>query len=84
MCTKLLNWLASVTRGFTNDQKVLGDVKIEGDDYPSVPEPVKSVAQTAVLHAMPGIVGLEISEMRGQKTRQITISFTGFSKTQTL
>ncbi|KAK5147665.1 hypothetical protein LTR04_000788, partial [Oleoguttula sp. CCFEE 6159] len=73
-CTRLLEYLASITPGFTKVQKVLNSVKFEGDDYPSIPGSVKSVALTAVLHAMAGIVGQEISEMKGQKTGQITVN----------
>ena len=71
---RLLKWLASQTPGFTNDQKVLDDVKFEGDDLPSIPGPAKSVALTAVFHAMAGIVGQEISEMRRHKAGQLMIN----------
>ena len=72
-CKRLLEYLVSVTPGFTKDKEVLNSVKFEGDDYPNIPGPIKSVALTAVLHAMAGIVGQEISGMRGQKTGQTTI-----------
>ena len=73
-CTRLLKWLASKTPGFTSDQRVLDAVKFEGDDLPIIPGPVKSVALTAALHAMAGIVGQEISALRGQKTGSITVN----------
>ena len=73
-CKRLLEYLASITPSFTKDHSILNNVKFEGDDYPSIPGPVKSVALTAVLHAMAGIFGQEISEMRGQKTGQVTVS----------
>ena len=70
----LLKWLVSQAPGFTNDQKVLDDVKFEGDDLPSIPGPAKSVALTAVFHAMAGIVGQENSEMRRHKAGQPMIN----------
>ena len=73
-CTRLLKWLASKTPGFTRDQQVLDAVKFEGDDLPILPGPMKSVALTAVLHAMAGIVGQEISALRGQETGSITVN----------
>ena len=73
-CTRLLKWLASKTPGFTSNQQVLDAVKFEGDDLPIIPGPVKSVALTAVLHAMAGIVGQEISALRGQETGSITVN----------
>ena len=73
-CTRLLKWLASKTPGFTTDQQVLDAVKFEGDDLPIIPGPVKSVALTATLHAMAGIVGQEISALRGQETGSITVN----------
>ena len=73
-CTRLLKWMASNTPGFTKDQQVLDAVKFEGGDLPIIPGPVKSVALTAVLHAMAGIVGHEIADLRGQKTGSITIN----------
>lgn len=72
-CKRLLKWLASITPGFIKDQDVLESVNFKGDEYPSIPGPLKSVAFTAVVHAMAGIIGQEISEMRGHKTGQITI-----------
>ena len=73
-CTRLLKWLASKTPGFTSDQRVLDAVKFEGDDLPIIPGPVKSIALTAALKAMAGIVGQEISALRGQETGSITVN----------
>ena len=73
-CTRLLKWLASKTPRFTSDQQVLNAVKFEGDDLPIIPGPVKSVALTAAIHAMAGIVGQEISALKGQETGSITIN----------
>ena len=73
-CNRLLRWLAGVTPGFTTDETTLNSVKFQGGDLPNIPGPVKSVALTAVLHAMAGIVGQEISGIRGQETGQLTIN----------
>ena len=74
-CTRLLHYLAKITPGFTKDRAVLDAVRFEGGDYPCIPGPIKSQALTAVLHAMVGIVGQEILEIRGQKDAgQITIN----------
>lgn len=65
-CKRLLRLFASRTPGFTKDEALLDGVTFEGDDLPCIPGPIKSQAVTAVLHAMFGIVGLEISRLRGQ------------------
>ncbi|MCJ1394274.1 hypothetical protein MMC18_007152 [Xylographa bjoerkii] len=67
-CTRLLHYLAKNTPGFTQDAAVLDAVKFEGLDYPCIPGPIKSQAMTAVLHAMAGIVGQEILELKGQSS----------------
>ena len=67
-CTRLLHYLAKVTPGFTQDPTVLNAVKFEGLDYPCIPGPIKSQAVTAVIHAMAGIVGQEILELKGQSS----------------
>lgn len=64
-CRRLLRLLAQKTPGFTQDEVLLNGVIFEGDDLPCIPGPIKSQAITAVLHAMFGIVGLEISRLRG-------------------
>ncbi|CAD6574361.1 MAG: hypothetical protein ASARMPRED_006678 [Alectoria sarmentosa] len=73
-CARLLEWLAGITPGFTKDLEALENVRFEGEDLPSIPGPVKSVALSAVLHAMAGIVGQEISEIRGHKPGQLKIN----------
>ncbi|KAH7399176.1 alpha methylacyl-CoA racemase [Phaeosphaeria sp. MPI-PUGE-AT-0046c] len=71
-CKRLLRYFASKTPGFTQDEALLGGVVFQGDDLPCIPGPIKSQAVTAVLHAMFGIVGLEISRLRGHEPSTTT------------
>ncbi|KAL7911406.1 CoA-transferase family III domain-containing protein [Trichoderma velutinum] len=64
-CKRLLWLLAAKTPGFTTDEALLDSVRFEGDDLPCIPGPIKSQAFTATLHAMFGIVGLEILRLHG-------------------
>jgi hypothetical protein len=64
-CQRLLRVFAAQTPGFTKSQALLDGVRFVGNDLPCIPGPIKSQAVTAVLHAMIGIVGLEISHLRG-------------------
>jgi hypothetical protein len=70
-CKRLLRLFAARTPGFTTDETLLEGVQCVGDDLPCIPGPIKSQAVTAVLHAMVGIVGLEILHLRGN-TSSIT------------
>jgi hypothetical protein len=88
-CTRLLHHLASSTPGFTTDPGVLDNVHFHGAEYPIIPGPLKSQAfvrephisvrtradftKAAVLHAMAGIVGSEISIIRGNTAGKISI-----------
>lgn len=67
-CQRLLRMLAKRTPGFTTDEELLSRVKFEGNDLPCIPGPIKSQALTATLHAMFGIVGLEILKLRGNES----------------
>ncbi|KLO99491.1 probable acyl-CoA transferases/carnitine dehydratase [Fusarium fujikuroi] len=67
-CQRLLRLFAARTPGFTKDEALLSGVSFHGDDLPCIPGPIKSQAVTAVLHAMVGIVGLEILHLRGITT----------------
>ncbi|KAB5518013.1 CoA-transferase family III domain-containing protein [Coniochaeta sp. 2T2.1] len=67
-CQRLLRLFVARTPGFTQDEALLNGVEFEGDDLPCIPGPIKTQAVTAVLHAMVGIVGLEILHLRGQTT----------------
>jgi hypothetical protein len=64
-CERILRIFAARTPGFTNDEALLSGVNFHGDALPCIPGPIKSQALTAVLHAMVGIVGLEILHLRG-------------------
>ncbi|KAF5974936.1 transferase family III [Fusarium coicis] len=67
-CERILRIFAARTPGFTKDDALLSGVNFHGDDLPCIPGPIKSQAVTAVLHAMVGIVGLEILRLRGITT----------------
>jgi hypothetical protein len=67
-CKRLLRMLAARTPGFTTDEAVLERVHFHGDELPCIPGPIKSQALTATLHAMFGIVGLEVLRLRGRDT----------------
>lgn len=71
-CQRLLRLFAAKTPGFTKDEALLNGVKFEGSDLPCIPGPIKSQAVTAVLHAMAGIVGLEILHLRGSTSSTTT------------
>lgn len=73
-CKRILKLLVKATPGFTQDVAVLDSVSFVGGDYPIIPGPIKSQAVTAVIHAMAGIVGQEILELRGQKRSALTIN----------
>ena len=66
-CKRLLRMLARRTPSFTTDEALLSKVQFHGDDLPCIPGPIKSQALTATLHAMFGIVGLEILRLRGRE-----------------
>lgn len=68
-CKRLLRLLATRTPGFTTDAVFLDAVRFEGDELPCIPGPIKSQALTATLHAMVGIVGLEILRLRGETSQ---------------
>lgn len=67
-CKRLLRMLARDTPGFTDSQQLIEDVTFSGDDLPNLPGPLKSQALTSVMHAMVGIVGHEILQIRGIPT----------------
>lgn len=70
-CKRLLRLFAARTPGFTTDETLLEGVQFVGDDLPCIPDPIKSQAVTAVLHAMVGIVSLEVLRLRSN-TSSIT------------
>lgn len=72
-CKRLLVMLARGTPGFTDDERLTDGVTFQGDDLPIIPGPLKSQALTSVIHAMAGIVGHEILEIRGIPTDMKTL-----------
>ncbi|RKL31586.1 hypothetical protein BFJ72_g10990 [Fusarium proliferatum] len=70
-CHRLLKYFSNVTPGFT--QTHLDHVKFHGQELPILPGPLKSQAMAAVFQAMIGLVGKEISELRGVETGSISI-----------
>ncbi|KAK0664227.1 Succinyl-CoA--L-malate CoA-transferase beta subunit [Lasiodiplodia hormozganensis] len=75
---RIFNHLVSQTPGFTKDPELLSKVKFVGDDYPTLPGPIKAVSVAAALHAMSGVLADEILALRGapSKERQITVDTT--------
>ncbi|KAK5045071.1 hypothetical protein LTR84_010219 [Exophiala bonariae] len=71
-CSRILRVLAKKAPGFTKNEALITGVHFEGADLPIIPGPIKSQAVTAVLHAMIGIVGIEILQLRGIKTSTTT------------
>ncbi|KAL4999776.1 CoA-transferase family III domain-containing protein [Aspergillus recurvatus] len=71
-CRRLLEVFAAKTPGFTQDHGLLNGVEFEGDDLPCIPGPIKAQAVTAVLHAMVGIVGIEMLHLRGETVSATT------------
>jgi hypothetical protein len=71
-CKRLLRLFAAKVNGFTQAERLLDGVIFEGDDLPCIPGPIKTQVITAVLHAMVGIVGLEILHLRGQSNSTTT------------
>ncbi|KAF5691034.1 putative acyl transferases carnitine dehydratase [Fusarium denticulatum] len=67
-CERILRIFAARTPGFTKDEALLNEVNFQNNDLHCIPGPIKSQAVTAVLHAMVGMVGLEILHLRGITT----------------
>jgi hypothetical protein len=67
-CERLLALMALETPGFTKDYRSLERTTFIGDDLPNIPGPIKAQAFTSVLHAMAGIIGHEILELKGIAT----------------
>ncbi|KAJ5903552.1 CoA-transferase family III [Penicillium tannophilum] len=61
---RVFEYLASSTPGFTQDKAALDTVKFEGQPKPMVQGPIKSPVVAAALHAMAGLVGNELLELR--------------------
>jgi hypothetical protein len=61
---RIFEFLASSTPGFTQDKAAWDTVKFEGQPKPMVQGPIKSPVVAAALHAMAGLVGNELLELR--------------------
>lgn len=61
---RVLAYLASQTPGFTQDSNVWNTVNFTGHAESMIPGPGKASVVAAVLHAMSGIVGNELVELR--------------------
>ncbi|RFU76004.1 alpha methylacyl- racemase [Trichoderma arundinaceum] len=69
---RIFRELITKTPGFTKDEKLLSSVNFVGNDLPLLPGPIKSQALTAALHAMAGVIGHEILQLRGIQTSGAT------------
>lgn len=61
---RVFELLATRTPGFTDDRALWETVKFEGRPEPMIPGPMKSPVVSAALHAMCGLVGNELLELR--------------------
>ncbi|KAJ5920998.1 CoA-transferase family III [Penicillium verhagenii] len=61
---RVFEYLASSTPGFTQNKAAWDTVRFEGKAEPMVPGPIKSPVVSAALHAMAGLVGNELLELR--------------------
>lgn len=64
---RVFEYIASQTPGFTKDKAAWDTVKFGGNPKPMVPGPIKSSVTAAALHAMAGLVGNELLELRDGK-----------------
>ncbi|KAH7219705.1 CoA-transferase family III domain-containing protein [Fusarium oxysporum] len=71
---RLLKVLAEATPGFTKDPVVLDTVFFRGSSHTIVPGPLKSAVIAGALHAMSGIVGNELLELRDGQSSSRTVS----------
>jgi crotonobetainyl-CoA:carnitine CoA-transferase CaiB-like acyl-CoA transferase len=71
---QILRWLAKQTPGFRRDEAFLNQVTFTGNETPCIPGPIKSQALTSAIHAMAGLVAIEILEQRGITGQKVEIS----------
>ncbi|KAJ5458651.1 CoA-transferase family III [Penicillium sp. IBT 31633x] len=64
---RIFQWLALQTPGFTKDKAAWDTVHFDGKRDPMIPGPIKSPVVAAALHAMTGLVGNELLELRDGK-----------------
>lgn len=75
---RIFRLIAGQTPGFTQDEKVLSKVRFTGEDFPTIPGPIKAVSVAAALHAMTGVLADEILALRGANddSRRISVNTT--------
>lgn len=61
---RVFELLAKSTPGFTKDTRAWDSVKFDGHAEPMIPGPIKAPVVAAALHAMCGVVGNELLELR--------------------
>jgi hypothetical protein len=64
---RIFEILARKTPGFTQDRDIWETVKFEGHEESMIPGPLKSPVIASVVHAMIGVVGNELLEIRDGK-----------------
>lgn len=64
---RVFEYLASKTPGFTQNKEVWDTVHFEGEPDPMIPGPIKAPVVAAALHAMCGVVGNELVELRDSR-----------------
>lgn len=64
---RVFQWLASRTPGFTKNKAAWDTVQFEGQPKPMIPGPIKGPVMAAALHAMAGLAGNELLELREGK-----------------
>jgi hypothetical protein len=76
--SRIFRLIASQTPNFTKDEALLSKVHFTGEEFPTLPGPIKAVSVAASLHAMCGVVADEILSLRGlsDPDRQITVNTT--------
>lgn len=75
--SRIFEYIAKSTPGFTQDKELWNTVKFNGSDLPVIPGPTKAPLVAAALHAMCGVVAHEIVEDRDgveAKTQDVTVN----------
>ncbi|KAL4940750.1 hypothetical protein BDV06DRAFT_15480 [Aspergillus oleicola] len=62
--SRIFEYIAKGTPGFTQDRALWDTVKFEGSEHPVIPGPTKAPLVAAALHAMCGVVANEIVQDR--------------------
>lgn len=75
--TRIFEYIAKGTPGFTQDKDLWNTVKFNGSSLPVIPGPTKAPLVAAALHAMCGVVAHEIVQDRDgtpASSQQVTVS----------